>query len=243
MKLIKKYKVLIILILVCTSIFFIYKKNDKNNINYTSLGDALAIGVDSFGRIDYGYSDYVKDFLKEQNKLNQYIKSFSNKNMSIEKLYEYILINKKIKLKNREYNIRKTLRETEILTISIGLNDLIYNLNITNVKTEYKLDCIISNITDDFNMLIKEIKKYYPGKIYIIGYYKSKAYNSLTNSGIDKLNKMYKENKDVVYIPIDDILNYDKDSFSNSDSYYPNRIGYQKISQKIISKISKKLEK
>ena len=157
MKLIKKYKFLIILILVCTSIFFIYRKNDKNNINYTSLGDALAIGVDSFGRIDYGYSDYVKNFLKEQNKLNQYIKSFSNKNMSIEKLYEYILINKKIKLKNREYNIRKTLRETEILTISIGLNDLIYNLNITNVKTEYKLDCIISNITDDFNMLIKEI--------------------------------------------------------------------------------------
>ena len=74
MKLIKKYKFLIILILVCTSIFFIYRKNDKNNINYTSLGDALAIGVDSFGRIDYGYSDYVKNFLKEQNKLNQYIK-------------------------------------------------------------------------------------------------------------------------------------------------------------------------
>lgn len=243
MKLIKKYKVLIIFILVCTSIFFIYKRNDKNNINYTSLGDALAIGVDSFGRVDYGYSDYVKDFLKEKDKLNQYIKSFSDENMSIEKLYEYILINKKIKLKNKEYNIRKTLRETEILTISVGLNDLIYNLNITNAKTEFKLDCIVSNITNEFNMLIKEIKKYYPGKIYIIGYYKSKMYSSLTNMGIDKLNKMYQENNDVIYISTDDILNYDKDSFSNPDSYYPNRIGYQKISQKIISKISKKLEK
>lgn len=242
MKFIKKHKILIVFILVCISIFLIYKRNDKNNINYTSLGDGLAIGIDSFGRIDYGYSDYIKDFLQEKEKLNQYIKSFSNQNMNIEKLQEYILINKKIKLRKKEYNIRNTLRETEILTISVGLNDLIYNLNVTNIKTDYKLDCIINDINKDFNTLIKEIKKYYPGKIYVIGYYKSPVYDSLTNRGIDKLNKIYSDNKEVTYISTSDILSYDKNSFSNPDSYYPNRIGYEKISKKIISKVSKTLE-
>lgn len=242
MRLKKRYQALIIFILICLSIFLIYKNNNKNNINYTSLGDGLSLGKDSFGRIDYGYSDYIKDYLIEKNKLNKYIKSFSNENMNIEKLYEYILINKKIKLKDKEYNIRNVLRESEILTMSIGLNDLIYGITTIRIKSPFEVDNVIKEIDINFNILVNEIKKYYKGEIYVIGYYKNPLYNSITNDSIEKLNNVFKNNKDIVYIAIDDIIN-NKNNFSNPDSYYPNRIGYKLISQKIISKISKKLEK
>lgn len=242
MKIKKKYQALIIFILICLSIFLIYKNNNKNNVNYTSLGDGFSLGKDSFGRIDYGYSDYVKDYLLENKKLNKYIKSFSDEKMNIEKLYEYILINKKITLKNKEFNLRNVLRETEILTMSIGLNDLIYGIATIQIKSPFEVDNVINEIDINFNTLINEIKKYYKGKIYVIGYYKSPLYNSITNDSIEKLNKIFKENKDVVYIAIDNIIN-DNNNFSNPNSYYPNRIGHKIISQKIISKISKSLEK
>lgn len=243
MKFLKKHYKLIVIVLVCFSIFLIYKSNNKNNINYTAIGDNLSLGKDSFGRIDYGYSDYISDHLEKTDKLNQYIKSFSLPDMSIEMLYEHILTNKKITLNGCEHNIRKTLRESTILTISVGLNDLLYNISISDDKTDHSVNKIIKNIDIEFNNLISEIKKYYAGNIYVIGYYESPYFDEITNSGIKKLNNIFENNKNITYIPIDKLFRENKNFISNPNSYYPNRIGYQAISNEIMKKGLKELEK
>ncbi len=171
MKFIKKHYKFLIFILICLTIYFIFKVNNHNNINYTSLGDSFALGEDAYGRIDYGYSDYVKDYLKEEEKLNRYIKSFSTKETSINSLYQEIMTNKKIILNNHSINLKQTLRESNIITLSVGLNDLLYQLSITQNITDSKLNRIITSIEKDFTRLITEIKKYYPQEIYVIGYY------------------------------------------------------------------------
>lgn len=171
MKFLKKHYKLIITILVIILIFLIFKINNQNNQSYLSLGDGFALGKDSYGQIDYGYSDYVKDYLQKNNYLNKYIKSFSEETMSITSLKEMIGTNKKINLNNHELNIRQTLRESTILTLSIGLNDLLYQLSISDNVTNNNIDIIINNIEKSFKELIIEIKKYYQYDIYVIGYY------------------------------------------------------------------------
>lgn len=243
MKLIKKHKKLIMLILTIISIFFIYKINNKNNINYTTIGDGFSVGIDSYGVIDYGYSDYIKDYLEKNNKLNRYIKSFSYQTISIETLYEQILSNKKLKLGEEEINIRKTLRETNILTLSIGLNDLLYQFNITKEQTPNSINSALKEIEKNFNNLIDEIKKYYPKEIYVMGYYNVILENEQLNKAIKRLNKIYEKNENVIYVPTYKLFKNNPSFCSNPNSIYPNRIGYQAIANEFIVKISKNLEK
>ena len=101
----------------------------------------------------------------------------------------------------------------------------------------------MKEIEMSFNMFIKELRKIYNRDIYIIGYYKQNINNKNYNKYIEKLNNIYKKNKEVTYISTD-IISKNKSIFiSNPSNYYPNYKGYQVISSKIIDKITKKLEK
>ena len=241
MKFIKKHYKLIITIIVILLIFLIFKLNNKNNQNYTSLGDGYSLGKNSYGQRDYGYSDYFKDYLSTNNYLNRYIKSFSVETMTINSLIDNISINKKIVLNNKEYNLKQTLRESTILTLSIGLNDLIYQMSLSEELTDSTIDKIISNIEKDYKKLIREIKKYYQYDIYIVGYYSVNTNNYL-NKGIRKLNNIYRNDKDVIYIDTYTLFESNKSYRSRSQSIYPNNKGYEAISRQIVLKASKKLE-
>lgn len=243
MNFIRKYSKLIIFILVCLTIFYIFKNNNNHNINYTSLGDSFALGENAYEQIDYGYSDYLKDYLIKEDRLNKYIKSFSKKDASINSLYQDITLNKKIILKNKTINIKQTLRESNIITISIGLNDLIYQLSITEKLTEHSLNRIISNIEIEFNQLITEIRKYYPNDIYIIGYYNIYPESTLYEKAIKKLNQVYQKNDNVIYIDTYKLFQNNKNYLPNFINYHPNHQGYEAISKQIITKIAKNLEK
>lgn len=243
MKFLQKHYKFLIFILVCLTIFLIFKSNNHHNINYTSLGDSFALGEDSYGRIDYGYSDYVKDYLADKNKLNRYIKSFSTKQTSINSLYQEIIVNKKITLDGHEVNIKQTLRESNILTLSVGLNDLIYQLSITQNITDGVIDRIILGIEEDFDRLIAEIKKYYTQDIYVVGYYNIYPESKLYEKSIKKLNQIYKNNKDVIYVDTYDLFENNKEYLPNFLNYHPSREGNEATSKLIIEKVSKKLEK
>ncbi len=242
MKISKKLK-LLVLIFMCSTTFFIYRYTNYNNITYTVIGDGLSYGIDSYGRKTYSYSDYVKDYLVDKNKLKDYYKLYVKKDTTIEMLYNSLLTNQKMSINNKKTNIKTILRETDYITMSVGINDLLYQLTITNNLTEQKIDNIIKEIETNFNNLIQEIRKVYNREIYIIGYYNLNINNKLYNMAINKLNNIYKKNKNVIYISTY-IISENKNIFlSNSMNYYPNYKGYQVISSKIIDKISKKLEK
>ena len=123
----------------------------------------------------------------------------------------------------------------------MGINDILEKVedpsNLSNINKKMK------EIEKSFNSLIKELRKIYNRDIYIIGYYKQSINNQDYSKCIEKLNNIYKKNKDVIYISTD-IISENKSIFiSNPSNYFPNYKGYQAISSKIIDKISKKLEK
>lgn len=242
MKLSRKAKFLI-LILLSLSVIFIYNNTNNHNINYTTIGDGLSYGIDCYGRIDYGYSDYVKDYLLKIKKLKNYSNEYAKENMMIDTLYTTLLMNEKMSSDNIKVDIKTILRDTDYLTMTIGLNDLLYKLSLTSEFTEKNLNIVINEIKQSFDRLITEIRKVYKRQIYIIGYYSIEKDNEFINLAIKKLNQIYQQNDEVVYIPTYELSENRNIFLPNPSSYYPNYKGYQLISTKIIDKISKKLEK
>ena len=210
----KKHFKLLIFILIIFIIFLIYKTNHKNYLTYIPLGDGYAQGKNSYGIIDYGYGDYLKDKIKEGE-----------------------IINQKMDYKNTKYNVRQLLREADIVTLSIGLNDLIYQFAIEQQLTEENYHNILKKITSDYNKLLKEIKKYYPKTLYIIGYPNIPNASPNLKKGLEYLNKFLSKKKDIIYIKTTKIIT-EKD-FKNPTSYYISNEGYQKIAREVIKKLAK----
>lgn len=232
---IKKHYKLIIFLLIIFVVFLIYKTNHYNYFNYTSLGDGYAYGINSYGEKDYGYSDFIRDELQKEKKLNIYSKEFATKDQSINHLYETIVTNEKITTNKREKNIKQTLRESDLLTLTIGLNDIIYHIAITPNMNDYKLQKIMQSVEKDIKKLIKEIKTYYPKEIYVIGYPVIPIENKYIKKGLKMLNTIYKNMNTITYISTEDIIN--SQDFLYSESIYPGKQGYEKIAQKAILKL------
>ena len=234
---IKKHYKLIIFLLIVFIIFLIYKDNHVKYFNYTSLGDGYALGVNSYGVEEYGYSDFIQEKLRENNKLKLYTKSFAEKDQSINSLYETIVTNEKKKIDNTERNIRQILRESDLITLTIGLNDIIYQVSITRQINEYQLNRIIDKVEIELTQLIKAIKQYYPKDLYVIGYPNLPIENSYIREGIKKLNEIYKEMDNIIYIDTTSIIA--REDFLQSICLYPGKKGYYKISEEVLKKLAK----
>lgn len=230
----KKHLKLFILLITIISIYLIYNLTNKNNLIYTSIGDSLSLGENSYGATSYGYSDYLKTYLENRNLLSLYSKTYTSKTKTITDLYNDLLIEEQIIIDNENYNLKRLLRESQILTISIGLNDLIFEYNLQNNPiTEYEENRIVNKVFNNYLNLITEIKKYYHKKIYVIGYYEN---NTKYDPLIRKLNSKYKKNcesQEDIFIDTTFISN-NKSYFDNPSSYYPNIKAYEQIANKII---------
>ena len=108
---------LLTLIIMSMSVYFIYNATKNDTVNILSLGDFLTEGINSYEIDNYSYAEYLKFDLESHNtKIN--LNKYSDKSMSIDKLINLIKTNPKIK---------KDLKESHILILNVGYNDLLYN--------------------------------------------------------------------------------------------------------------------
>lgn len=235
----KKKLKLIVLLLAVASTYLIYNLNKENNITYISIGDSLSLGENSYGATNYGYSDYFKDYLEKKNLLSTYNKIYTSKTKTISDLYKEVLLDDSTLVDHHSYNLKRLLRDSEVVSLSIGLNDLIFEYSLKNGQiTEYEEERIINTVFNNYKNLIEEIKKYYHYPIYIIGYYEN---NTRYDSLIRKLNNIYKnysKKERDIYIDTS-FIGKNKIYFDNPQSYYPNNLAYQEISKRIINQYQK----
>ena len=111
----------------------------------------------------------------DKNLLKNYSKDFTKSDMSIEMLNSYILMSKKVNSNNKKDNIKHILTESSVIIMSIGLNDLLYKITLSNQKIS-TINNIVDEVYNDLKNLLKEINKY-SDKICIVGYYESRKYN------------------------------------------------------------------
>ncbi len=147
-----------IIILTILCIYLIYYGLYKNKINYVSISDN-SINIDG-----YNYNDYLKDYLERRNKLNEYNISFINN--SVSKVHNDILNNRTIRINNHDYYFKKVLRESDLVVINVGMEEIANNFNSDFFSFMY------------FNIekLVSEVVKYAKGKIIFLGYYNPTNY-------------------------------------------------------------------
>lgn len=231
----KKTIKILILLLISLSVYFIYNTKSKRTINYVSLGDGFASGINAYHEKSYGYSDYLKDYLKKEHILGNY-NNFSYEDMMIKDIKKDIIIN----VHNNNDNIKRALREADLLTISVGINDLIYEMNVNNVDSKLTQEKILTKIVNKIEESIKEIKKYYQKDIYLVGYYNFYPQNSVEKTLLDKLNRKYQQFCGKNNITFIDNHNLDNKLFNyleNPNCFYPNINGYEQIYKNIVEEL------
>ena len=132
----------------------------------------------------------------------------------------------------------------DIITISIGLNEVLYKLQNEKLNS-YEMYSYIDTIINDIDELIDIIKRYCKEDIFILGYY-----NPFDSIEIDNYIK-YANNKlidiskqeDIIFVDLYNIFKNKKNIFTNPQNYYPNIDGYKLISQEIINQIKKNVLK
>ena len=228
-------KKILTIIIVLLAVFLIYLGFKDKEIYYFSMGDSLANGINSYNAKDYGYADYVKDSLE----IKKY-ESFTNNNKRSIDFVKDIEDNIKINGKN----IQNILIKANIITLSVGMNDLFSNVTFNNDFSVNDLYMKFEEVMVDLENLFKLLRTYSKEDIIYIGIYNCLKENSLdeffiyANEQLKKLCDNYK----ITYLDIYNEFN-DSTYFDNPNSYFPNKAGYKLISSKIIDIIVEKNNK
>ena len=246
----KKHIKLTIFIISLFIVYFIYGLfiNQNSKIIYISLGDSIAEGMTPYHNIDYGYTDYVADYLKKQDNLSFYTKKYSKSGYTISDVKRDIDDNKVVEIDNKKYYLKEMLRESDLVTITLGANDFLKGMSIDDIPAklvdikEVKKDA--DKIANNLKELLILIKKYAKNEIMVTGYFNPLPRMTLFKDSIDEVIKYYNnlveeicDDLKIKYVDIFDVLDKRSDVFPNPLDIHPNKEGYNLISKEIIKNI------
>jgi lysophospholipase L1-like esterase len=226
-----------------------------NRISYVALGDSLAVGQNPYGQISYGYTDYVADYIKGKGKLGFYTKKFAISGYRITDLINDINQNKVVKIDNKKLTIKNALIKADVITLSIGTNELFYKLGINNMDIAYyneqNLKKYVDEVAIDMEKLVNLVRKYCKEDIILIGFYNPlwhmrKNYAKdldyvfiYANKKLKQISKKY----DMYYIDIHKLFEQNNEYLPNPLDINPSNEGYSAIARKINDIIDNKVLK
>lgn len=237
----KRQKILLLFIAITASVFAIYKLFNNDDLSYIALGDSVAEGRNPYGEINYGYTDYIADYLKQNNRLKDYTKKYTKSGYKTEDI---------IKLLETNSEIKKDLRQSDLVTISIGANDFLNRIDKNNLNVREILNYrqTVDIIIPSIDLCLKEVRKYAKGKLIIVGYYNpipflfntsEKELDSLF-SYIDSKYQQLADKYEASYISNYQVFKDNGDFLPNPMDIHPSMEGYQAIANNILKVINNK---
>ena len=215
----KKIISILFLFLLCISCYFIFKLTEKKELNVMSIGDSIA------------KNNYLLE-LSDNIVLNN---EFTNKDYRVIDLLNIIKYNEEKINNNKEISIHQQLKKTDILIISIGMNDITYKLN-DNTKDIYTY---LNNMLNNYEEILKEINHYDYNQVFIIGYYNyQNKYNDIytyTNYKLKQITSKYH----FTFIDTNKIINNNNEYYKNNQNFNLNNKGYYEIYKLIVEKLKK----
>lgn len=217
-----KKKLIIIVLLggILSVIIYFYTKNDE--INITAIGDGLSNGMTPYNIEGYSFNDYLKEDYTTSHKLKNYIYEFASAGITTKELIYDIKENKELTIKNELMEIQRAINEADILTIAIGMDEIMNTKLTREAINEFK-----NNLKELFGM----IKMLNQNKIFIIGLYENKFKDALT---INKINAIIRDTaltNGFIFVDITKIAK--PEYFLTNDSYYLNYNGHKAIYKEI----------
>ncbi len=223
-------KKMLVFVIILLSTFLIYLATLDRKVYYLSLGDSLALGATPYGGHDYGYSDYVKDYINDKKKLERYVGGFANDNYRTIDLMNDIKDNKTIIVNNNKISIKNALIKADLVTISIGSNDFLSYITIRDLSSN-ELYKYLDEVLDDVDSLLKLMREYCKEDIVYIGlynYFNIDMLDPIIDYGNQRL-RIICEKYDIKYIDVFTLFHDDPSYLPNPLDIHPSRSGYQKI--------------
>ena len=143
--------------------------------------------------------------------------------------------NAKVDIDNKTESIHKLLKESDIVIISIGMNDIYYKLN-DNTKEIYSY---VNDIINNYNIILKEISKYDNKYVFILGYYNITNKNNDIFTYVNYKLKNIVNNYHYTYLDLNKILYNNKNYYQKSNVFYLNNAGYEQIYKLIVENLKK----
>lgn len=216
-------KKLLLILILFLSVYVIYNESIDNSINYLVLGNDLSL-------IENNYSGYVKKYLSSKYKINNYNTSFVDKDIRISDMINWIKHNNFVYIDGKNVSINQLLKNADVITISIGMNELYYKLSINNENIYSYLNDMVSELEELFSL----INRYNHKKVFVMNYYNITNYNKDIFSYLNYYLKNICDKENFIYVEIDKILNNNIIFYEKSSNFYLNRLGNKKISQIIV---------
>ncbi|MDD2181063.1 MAG: SGNH/GDSL hydrolase family protein [Bacilli bacterium] len=242
-----KLKTILIGSIILLTTFLIYLTTLDKLVYFLALGDSLANGKTPYGESDYGYNDYLRDYIDNKNILEKYINGFIVDDYRITDLVRDIEDNRKIVINNKKQSIKNALIKADLVTLSIGMNELYYKLNTASLENNEIYEHI-DEMMEDMDELFNLLRKYCKEDIIIVNYFRS---TSLLNH--DKIEEYFKyvntllknksEKYKIHYVEIDKTLEDNTLYLPMTNNYFPSRNGYEAISKDLIKKVDETLLK
>lgn len=246
-------KKILVLVLIIGIPILIYLLTINNKVYYVALGDSLAAGQTPYGQVAYGYADYVSSELENKNKLDFFTKKFAVSGYRTTDLLNDINDNKKIMVDNKGITIKHVLTKADVVTLSIGANDLFYKMGINNLDIAYysetDLKKYVDQVVSDVEKTIIAIKRYCKEDIILVGYYNPlwhmrKSYAKeidpvfvYANEQLKKLSEKYT----LYYVDIHKLFEKNLDYLPNPLDIHPSEKGYIAISKEIMKIVNEKV--
>lgn len=242
-----KIKLILLSSIIILTVFLIYLTTLDRKVYFLALGDALALGTTPYGHVDDSYNEYIKNYLTEKNLLEKYIDGFIISDYRTTDLINDIENNKKINIDNKSQTIKNALIKADLVTLAIGMNDILYKINTSNLNNNEVYNHI-DEIMNDMEKLFQLLKEYCKEDIIILNYYRPtifleneaiKNHFIYANNSLEILANKYK----IHYLKIDNILENNNEFLPNPNKIFPSRSGYEKISDEIIKIIENNIIK
>lgn len=215
-------KLIFIFILGVIITIAIYRITVTNKIDVMVIGDSVATGDTFYGNTGISFNLYLKNYLKDKS-LRNYDITYTKNNMTIEDFYYKLIQNNEI----NEKHLQNLVKESEIIIISLGQDELVENSKINNLKNIERKE-----FYKNYNLILKKLREITTKPIYLIGFYGT-VINQINE--IENNMKVLCKNNNVRFITI-------KENINDSDyvDYTKNHLNYQGH-KKIFDAIEKEL--
>ena len=213
----KKIILILFLFILCYSCYYIYHITENNNLEVISIGDNISIC----------------NKLSNNKKISKYNTDFANKDYQIKDILNIIKYNQEIIKDNKSISIHLLLKKSDIVIISIGMNDIYYKLN-NDTKEIYTY---INSMINDYELILNEISKYDYKEVIVLGYYNiTKEKNDIFTYTNYKLEKLATKHK-YTFINLNNIFYNNKNYYEKNNNYNLNNKGKIEINNILVEKL------
>lgn len=199
--------------------YLIYELTDNDNLTCLVIGDSIADNI----------------YLRENKKINNYNNQFISKDYRMIDLLHIIKYNEEINYQNKTISIHQLLKQSDIVIISIGMNDIYAKLE-DDPKNMYTY---LNEMVNNMELILDEISRYKNAKIIVLGYYNIFDKKNDLFTYINYKIKRITEKHDYIYIDTNKNLNNNQKYLLKNNQFYLNDHGYQEINELIVEKLEK----